>query len=549
MRFTYLLIFLFLVVGLLPSNVQGQNLVPNFSFETVVATPSVSDQLTLAQPWLKLNATPDLYYKGQTGTPPTPCDLIDVPYNVGGYTPERTGQNAYVGLQFDLNNNYREYISVPISIPLTSGELYRIDFWTQRADSSRYACNKIGALLSNGIPTQTGTGIIGVAPQIEFASVISDTANWIYVTGIYQATGGENYITIGLFRNDADPALLKTDFGAKNTGCSSFDNSAYYFVDDVGVRPVSELVEIQGDTVLCPNESTVLTANTNVPFWWSDSNNPNDTLSLATDITLTPSVPTTYYLHGIFEIDSVLITIVNPPALELGPDSLLCEGDTVELDVTIPDGILYTWSTGDTLPILAVTDTGTYWVVVDNLGCASVDTIHFPDYLPNPPFNLGEDSLYCFFIFDTLHLDAGDAVSYLWQPTMETTREITPLFPDTFYVTITRENGCPRTASLEVNEVCIPSAFIPSAFTPDGDGLNDILVPYVNNIVAYNFRILNRIGQTVFYSNVPGVGWDGKYMGKEAPPGVYVYRLNYQGLDDEGSKLKKKLFGTITLLR
>jgi gliding motility-associated-like protein len=100
-----------------------------------------------------------------------------------------------------------------------------------------------------------------------------------------------------------------------------------------------------------------------------------------------------------------------------------------------------------------------------------------------------------------------------------------------------------------VAEVCVPLIFIPSAFTPDGDNLNDVLYPIVNNLVAYNFRILNRWGQTVFYSIDPNEGWDGKYNGADEVPGTYVYRVNFEGLDFEGSKLKGKRFGTITLIR
>jgi gliding motility-associated-like protein len=233
----------------------------------------------------------------------------------------------------------------------------------------------------------------------------------------------------------------------------------------------------------------------------------------------------------------------------LGPDSVLCEADTVELDGYVIDGIDYLWSSGDTTSLFGVTDSVTYWLQVTNAGCSRRDTISFSGFLPNPELSLGLDSTYCFFIEDTLTLDGGAGISYLWTPTNETTRQIKVMYPATYYVTTTRSNGCPRIASLEVAEVCVPLIFIPSAFTPDGDNLNDVLYPIVNNLVAYNFRILNRWGQTVFYSIDPNEGWDGKYNGADEVPGTYVYRVNFEGLDFEGSKLKGKRFGTITLIR
>ncbi|MBL7924669.1 MAG: gliding motility-associated C-terminal domain-containing protein [Bacteroidia bacterium] len=527
----------------------GQNLVPNPGFESTLGMPTGSGQWNLAQPWLGLNATADLYVKGQVSLPLLPCDNINIPVHVGGSCSERNGLSHYAGLQFDLLNGYREYLSIPLAIPLTGGSIYLIEFYTQLADSARFACNSMGALLTNNIPTQAGTGVINFTPQLESTQQITDTANWIRVSGLYQALGGENYLTIGVFRNDNDPSLQKTDYGTRNSNCSSFDNSAYYFFDDIAVRKIDVTINIVGDTILCPNETTVLTADCNVPFWWSLAATPTDTFSLDTSIVLTPAVPTNYILNTDFGTDSVRVLIVNPPAFNLGPDTLLCEGDSITLDASAPDGILYNWSTGDTLPAIVVTDTGVYTVTVDNSGCGVTDSVVIPGFLENPEVPLGEDSLYCFFYNDTLKLDAGEGIAYLWTPTLETSREITILSPAVYTVEVTRSNGCRRSASLEVQEICEPSVYVPSAFTPDGDGLNDVLKAYVNNSLLFNFRVINRRGQEIFYTEDPSEGWDGTYEGQEAPIGVYVFRVNYQGLDSEGIKVKRKLLGTVTLLR
>lgn len=539
-------IFLILLCSL---RVQGQNLVANPGFETTLGTPAAAGQWNLATPWQGLNASPDYFVLGGPSAAPTPCDDIDIPYNFGGYCQERSANTHYMGLELGITSSYREYLSVPLSAPLTAGSIYRLEFYVQLADSARYSCNRLGMLLTNNIPVQPGTGVINFIPQLEASAQITDTANWVLITGVYAAAGGENYATLGVFRADGDPLLTRTDRGNQNPGCTGLSNSAYYYIDDVSVIPVDQSVDIEGDTIICPGETTVLSASTNLPFWWSDSNNPTDTLSLATDLVITPALPTTYYLNTGFGIDSVRITIVNPPVFDLGQDTLMCEGDTIELDATAPDGILYTWSTGDTSAVISVSDTGTYYVLVDNTGCAREDSIHIPGFLDNPELSLGEDSLYCFFYEDTLKLDAGEGLNYLWSPTNEITREITILNPGIYSVAVTRNNGCRRYATLEVDEICEPNVFIPSAFSPDDDGINDLFYPVVRNVVLYNFRVINRRGQTVFYSEEPGQGWDGTFEGAQAPIGVYVYRLNYQGLDKDGIKLKKKVLGTVTLIR
>lgn len=524
----------------------AQNLVPNFSFETVSTLPTTENQLILATPWIPLGATPDLYYRNQNST--VPCNNIGIPSNAGGFCEERSLQNAYAGIRIDPTNNYREYLCVPLDIPLVAGDIYRIQFYVQRADSSRYSFSKMGALLTNNIPIQPGTGPITFPASMEWIANITDTVNWTLVTGLYQAIGGENYLTIGLFHADGDPNVAINDFGPSFSQCGNYDNSAYYYVDDVTVRPVSELVQIGGDTAICPGQSATMLAIANVPFWWSEASTPTDTLSTSVALTVSPGVPTKYYLHGLTLLDSVIVTIVNPPVLNLGPDTAVCQDDSIIAIATEATAIEYLWSTGDTTDVLIIKEPGTYYVDVSNIGCTVTDTLEVLGPLDNPPLSLGEDSLYCFFYHDTLRLDAGEAFAYIWS-TGETSRYITVLVPDTYYVSITRENGCHRTASLEVNEACEPLVWIPNAFTPDGDGLNDVVGAYINNADRYSLEIMNRFGQRVFYTDVLGEAWDGKVEGKDAPIGVYVYRLNYHGLDHEGSKFKGKQLGTITLIR
>jgi gliding motility-associated-like protein/uncharacterized repeat protein (TIGR01451 family) len=545
------IIVLILVSGLLFSNFSiAQNFVPNGNFESNSGIPTISGQLTAATPWQNpsTTASPD-YYFTQTGTPGALCDNVGVPYNVGGYTPDHNNGNGYAGISSDLNNRKREYISIALSQQLMKDTLYRVEFWVLRADSSRYACNRIGALFSVNPVFQNATDPIPLIPQIETSNIINDTALWTLVTGIYQASGGENTMTIGIFRDDNSTALQKIDGGPRTSGCNDFDFNAYYFIDDILVRPANESIEILGDTVLCPGEGTTLYASTNVPFWWSDSNTPNDTISLASFISVVPTAPITYYLNGVTKLDSARISFVPAPVLNLGPDTLLCENDSIELDAFGVDIVNYYWSTGDTTSSYFAADTGTYYVEVVNAGCSAADTVVIADYLPNDQLSLGEDSSYCFFISDSLRLSGGVADSYLWLPTNETTPTIVVGYPATYTCIATKANGCISTASLEVEEICEPTVFAPNAFTPDGDGLNDVFYVYANNCITYNLRILNRRGQTVFYSEDATVGWDGMYEGTEAPVGVYVYRINYRGLDFEGIRVKKKILGTVTLYR
>ena len=87
--------------------------------------------------------------------------------------------------------------------------------------------------------------------------------------------------------------------------------------------------------------------------------------------------------------------------------------------------------------------------------------------------------------------------------------------------------------------------FVPNAFTPDGDGMNDVL--YVRSSVGYqmDFKIFDRWGELVFESHDVKHGWDGTFKGKKLEPGVFDYYLKFTCYNKEVFFKK----GNITLIR
>ncbi|MEI7727285.1 MAG: T9SS type B sorting domain-containing protein [Bacteroidota bacterium] len=96
----------------------------------------------------------------------------------------------------------------------------------------------------------------------------------------------------------------------------------------------------------------------------------------------------------------------------------------------------------------------------------------------------------------------------------------------------TDTHGCKNADSSDVivktGRACEIVIWVPNAFTPDGDGLNDIYMPVSLNIRGYSLNIFNRNGQLVFTSTSPEIGWDGTYHGGPCPEGNYVYKIIYQ---------------------
>ncbi len=87
---------------------------------------------------------------------------------------------------------------------------------------------------------------------------------------------------------------------------------------------------------------------------------------------------------------------------------------------------------------------------------------------------------------------------------------------------------------------------MPTAFTPNGDGLNDLCRPVIfGTLDKYEFTVYNRYGETVFHSKQPGKGWDGMVKGKQQNAGTFMWVCQYQ-LDGKMLELEK---GTVVLIR
>ncbi|PIQ20349.1 MAG: hypothetical protein COW65_15560 [Cytophagales bacterium CG18_big_fil_WC_8_21_14_2_50_42_9] len=106
-------------------------------------------------------------------------------------------------------------------------------------------------------------------------------------------------------------------------------------------------------------------------------------------------------------------------------------------------------------------------------------------------------------------------------------------------------NMAGKTFSNTVNLIQEASIFIPNAFSPNGDHLNDIFEVKGRFLAAYRMLIYDRWGQILFDSKNQNQGWDGRFNGKEIPTGTYAYRIT--GQDAAGKEFTKT--GTVTLLR
>lgn len=241
--------------------------------------------------------------------------------------------------------------------------------------------------------------------------------------------------------------------------------------------------------------------------------------------------------------DTFNVNLVNYN-VSLGPDEQTCQVLSLFPQTNAPAPVTYQWNTGSTNPALNVTQPGTYIITVSAAGCAKSDTINIT---PEPlTVSLPDDTTMCTHSSIRLSVDL-DADSYLWQDGSKLAY-YDAKGAGVYTVKVVR-GLCTAYDTARVREVdcsdCRPG--IPSAFSPNGDGLNDkfrLLFRAQCKVDGYTIRVYNRYGEQVFSSVNAQEGWDGRYKGALCDVGTYMYRVEYNA---NGESYSEK--GDVALVR
>lgn len=240
-----------------------------------------------------------------------------------------------------------------------------------------------------------------------------------------------------------------------------------------------------------------------------------------------------------------LISVYALPVVTLNPDTSLCIGSSRVLDAGA-GYVSYAWNTGAGTRTISVNGTGVYGVnVTDPNGCKGSDTTIINKMLPLPAGFLFADTAIC--SFGSIELTASSTFSrYNWS-TGSTSSVISITQPGTYWLDATDRSNCTGRDSVIVNpKECLKGLYVPSGFTPNGDGKNDVLKPFLfGNIRQYEFRVFNRWGETVFVTKDPNAGWNGLYKGIPQDAAVFIWTCRYQ-LEGEEVKTGR---GTVVLIR
>ncbi len=252
---------------------------------------------------------------------------------------------------------------------------------------------------------------------------------------------------------------------------------------------------------------------------------------------------------------TITLTDPAPLAVDLGADWELCEGQDAVLDAGAADN--YVWSTGDTTQTISALTSGTYSVTVTNAGgCTATDEV-LVDVTPIFTVDAGVDTTiiqYESIIQLNGSVNGASGGAFTWTPTDFLTCDdcANPsLSPDstTIYVlTYTTALGC--SANDTVTVTVLPGeyfAILPNAFSPNGDGTNEVFRVYYAGVKRLVFRVHNRWGEKVFESDDKDGYWDGTYKGVAAQDGVYVWDMYVEFLNTKIPAQRKK--GSVLLLK
>jgi gliding motility-associated-like protein len=347
-------------------------------------------------------------------------------------------------------------------------------------------------------------------------------------------------------------------------------------VKDINGCPSSQLVTVPtidnlvadagNDTTVCEGVLITLNAASNgTSFSWTPTDglrNPNTLNPKAS-----PAATTTYTLTAsegaCLASAAVTIQVKPAPVANAGRDSSICYGLSVQLQGA--GGVTYRWTPADFLSNTNISDpevikpphTITYHLIVTDVeGCSSIqDAAVNVRVIPPPQISAGNDTSSAFNQPIQLKVTGAgnsDFIQFNWTPATGLNNPAipnpvaTPSGDMVYTVTATDADGCESTASIHIKLFAGPSIYVPNAFTPNGDGKNDVIKSIPIGIRSFKyFAVYNRWGQRVFYSNDPGKGWDGTLNGMPQPADGYVWTV--EGIDNNGKTIHRQ--GSFLLIR
>ena len=365
-----------------------------------------------------------------------------------------------------------------------------------------------------------------------------NNGTWADVPGATSNTLTQNFLPVAAIGN------YNYRMSAAETG-NEFSPSCKIFSQPIVVQVVTNpVVSATNNGPVCAGATLQLSAAGGTTYAWSGVNNYTASTSPASIVNIQQSNAGKYYVlgtdvNGCTGKDSTVVSVnQNPIATTVFTSATICSGNSIQLKST--GNNIYSWAPGTGLsatniadPIASPTVTTLYVVTVTNqFACTDTASVNI---IVNavPTANAGPDRT--IIKGDIIKLSgtaAGESITYSWSPqtNIDSSQILQPMVHPSadidYILKVESANGC-GIATDTMHVFVYGGIFIPKAFSPNGDGLNDTWrIPSLGAFPLFELSIFNRFGQLVFKNSKVNIPWDGTYKGVPAPSGAYVYVID-----------------------
>ena len=345
---------------------------------------------------------------------------------------------------------------------------------------------------------------------------------------------------------------------------NTFGYNTYLLVDNMSsITPPSNNVSFNNP---CYGDSAIFNfSNTSADSVLWDFGDPNSGLNNISN-NINPShlfsdtgnfVITLYsYFNGITDIVTNELFVTDIPVVNLGNDTVICEGETLTLDVTVQNGT-YLWQDNSTNPTYTVFNEGEYFVEITIDGCSNTDTINviynlLPQAIISGDYdicdgdqaniNIIAEGFYPFEISYTNGTDTNMVYgndSIIIEASQSVIYEIT---------NVVDQFGCVGNYSGIAEVVfspCSLTIYTPNIFTPNSDAINEGFIPSIydiDDVVTFNMKIFNKWGDIIYETNKKEEYWDGTFNNTDVQQGVYVYLVTITDIYDNSHNFNGNVF-------
>ena len=431
--------------------------------------------------------------------------------------------------------------NTPTTLTASGGDDY---LWQDGTTSITYStlAQSGYVVVSNGCGSDTAHYNVvdmGTSPSV---SLTGDSTICQGETTIITATGDTPFTwqdnSIGTTFSASSGGLI---FASVNNACGS--DTAFMNIIITGTPPTAQ---ISGDTVICDNIPTTLTASGGDNYLWHDGMSANTYSTLAQSGFVIASNGC-----GSDTAHFNVVDLGNSPTASIMGDANICTNQFSFF--TANGGDSYIWSDGSTSSTFSTNLANQIYVVAINQCGQDTAYLNLIDQSVVADFEMSDSVGYQPLTIEFTNY-SSNANQYIWDfgnGVISTNEDDEQTYTQQgeFTIQLIAANAfCTDTASSNITILDNANVFIPNSFSPNGDGINDNFVPILTSISVedFSFMIFNRNGEIIFNTSQLGEAWYGDFSGQPVPVDTYVWKIIYR---EVGSPVKIEKYGHVSLIR